>query len=353
MDYVQLGRTGVRVSPLCVGCMNFGRVGADGTSVTDENASIRIIHKAIDAGLNFFDTANVYTYGVSETIVGKALEGGKREHVILATKFFNSTGLGPNDWGGSRRHIVLEVEKSLTRLRTDWIDLYQIHRPDPTTPVEETLRALDDLVHQGKVRYVGSSVYPAWQLAEAQWMSERYNLVRFMSEQPPYSIFARGIERDVLPFCAKYGIAVINWSPVARGWLTGRIRRDRPDTSPGTRMAETQEWLGSPEGQHRLDLVEKLIPLAEAKDCTLSQFALAWCLSNPAITSPIIGPRTEKQLDDALGALCVEITQNDRASVDRIVSPGTMVPGRCPEVNAWNTYYAGKPAPPLPGPSAK
>jgi len=333
--------------------MNFGRVGKDSVPVTDEKTSIRIVHKAIDAGVNLIDTANVYTYGVSETITGKALAGGKRDGVVLATKFFNRMGHGANDWGGSRRHIMLEVEQSLKRLGTDWIDLYQMHRPDPATPVEETLRALDDLVRQGKVRYVGSSVYQAWQLAEAQWMSDRHNLVRFVSEQPPYSIFARGIEREVLPFCLKYDIAVVNWSPVARGWLTGRIRKEGAEPTPGTRMVENAEWLDAPEGRNRLDLVEKLMPLADEKGCTLSQFAVAWCLSNPAITSPIIGPRTVEQLDDSLGALTVRITDEDRARVDEIVPPGTMVPGRCPEVNAWNTYYAGKPAPALPGPPSK
>jgi aryl-alcohol dehydrogenase-like predicted oxidoreductase len=334
----------VRVSPLCLGCMNFGRVGADGAPVTDEAASIRIIHRAIDEGVNFLDTANVYTHGASETIVGKALKDGKRESVFLATKFFNRMGDGPNDWGGSRRHIMQAVEASLQRLDTDWIDLYQMHRPDPFTPVDETLRALDDLVMQGKVRYVGSSVYSGWQLAEAQWVSDVRNLVRFVSEQPPYSIFARGIEREVLPFCLKYDIAVVNWSPVARGWLTGRIRRDSPDAAAGTRMAETHEWVASPEGQNRLELVEQLMPLAEAKGVTLSQFAVAWCLTNPAITSPIIGPRTEEQLVDSLGALGVEIADDDTAAVDRIVPPGTMVPGQSPEVNTWNTYYAGRPS---------
>jgi len=345
MRYVQFGRTGVRVSPLCLGTMNFGRVAADGTLVADEPTSIRIMHRAIDAGVNFFDTANFYTRGASETIIGKALKDGKRQEVILATKCFHRMGDGPNDWGSSRRHIMMQVEASLARLQTDWIDLYQMHRPDPTTPIDETLRALDDLVRQGKVLYVGSSTFPAWKLCEAQWRSDVLGAARFVSEQPPYSIFARGIEREVLPFCAAYSIAVMPWSPVARGWLTDRFRGGQKDVATATRMAENRGWLDTPEGRNRFALVQRLAPLAEAKGCSLSQFAVAWCLSNPVVTAPIIGPRTMEQLEDSLGALDVAITDADRAQVDEIVPPGTMVPGECPEMNAWNTWYRGIPDP--------
>jgi len=345
VDYVQLGKTGIRVSPLCLGTMNFGRVAGDGSLVTDESTSIRIIHRALDAGINFVDTANMYTKGASETIVGKALKDGRREEVVLATKFFHRMGEGPNDWGGSRRHIMLQVEGSLKRLGTDWIDLYQMHRPDFTMPIEETLRALDDLVREGKVRYIGSSTFPAWKLCEAQWMSEKWGLARFVSEQPPYSIFARGIEREVVPFCEKHEIALLGWSPVARGWLTDRFRKGPTQVEDATRMAENRAWIESPEGRNRLALVERIAPLAAAKGCTLSQFALAWCLSNPAITSAITGPRTMEQLEDSIGSLSVEITSEDQAAVDQIVPPGAMVPGQCPEVSAWDTWYMGKLAP--------
>lgn len=345
MNYVQLGSTGVRVSPLCLGTMNFGRVAADGSPVADEPTSVRIIHRALDGGVNFVDTANFYMRGITESIVGRALAGGKREGVVLATKFFHRMGDDPNDWGGSRRHIVQQVERSLKRLQTDWIDLYQMHRPDFTMPIDETLHALDDLVRQGKVRYIGSSTFPAWAICEAQWTSERLRLARFVSEQPPYSIFARGIEREVLPFCEKYRVAVLAWSPVARGWLTDRFRKGRAEVDDATRMAENRAWIDTPEGRERLALVERLTPLAEAKGCTLSQFALAWCLAHPAITSAIIGPRTMGQLEDSIGALDVRITQEDRTAVDEIVPPGTMVRGQCPEVNAWDTWYMGKLSP--------
>jgi len=322
--------------------MNFGRVASDGRLVVDEAASIRIVHRAIDLGINFVDTANVYTQGVSETIVGKALSGGKRQRVVLATKFCHRVGDGPNDWGGSRRHIMLEVEKSLKRLQTDWIDLYQMHRPDYTAPIDESLRALDDLVRQGKVRYIGSSTFPAWALCEAQWASDKLGVAKFVAEQPPYSIFARGIEREVLPFCAAYGIAVLAWSPVARGWLTDRFRGGAAGVEDATRMAENRGWLESDEGRARLRLVERLAPLATAQGCTLSQFALGWCLGNPVITAAITGPRTEEQLLDSVGALTVKLSADDRKAVDQIVPPGTMVPGQCPEVSAWNSWYVGK-----------
>ena len=325
--------------------MNFGRVAGDGSLVTNEATSAGIMHRAIEAGINFFDTANMYTRGVSEAIVGTALRDGKRERIILATKCFHRMGDGPNDWGASRRHIMMQVEGSLQRLQTDWINLYQMHRPDPTTPVDETLRALDDLVRQGKVRYIGSSTFPAWKLCEAQWQSDALGLERFATEQPPYSIFARGIERDVLPFCAKYDIAVLPWSPVARGWLTDRFRGGKSDVETASRMAENRDWLDTPHGRERFALAQKLAVLSEAKGCTLSQFAVAWCLSNPAVTSPIIGPRTIEQLEDGLGALEVEITDEDRESVDAIVPPGAMVPGECPEMNAWNTWYRNTPDP--------
>src|SRR5213079_2529627 len=220
MELRALGKTGVHVSPLCLGAMMFGAWGE-----TDHDESIRIIHSALDAGVNFIDTADVYSRGESEEIVGKALAGGRRDNVVLATKVHGRMGDDPNQFGNSRRWIVREVEASLRRLQTDWIDLYQVHRPEADTDIDETLGALTDLVHQGKVRHIGSSTFPAELIVEAQWASERRNLERFVCEQPPYSIFARGIEAGVLPTCERYGIGVIPWSPLAGGWLTGKFRR--------------------------------------------------------------------------------------------------------------------------------
>src|SRR5579884_3153524 len=287
MEYRKLGRTGLKVSPLCLGAMMFGQRGN-----ADHADSIRIIHRALDAGINFVDTANVYSNGESEEIVGKALRG-RRDEVVLATKVHGEMGPGPNDRGNSRDHIMREVENSLRRLQTDYIDLYQIHRPDPDTPVEETLRALDDLVHQGKVRYIGSSTFPAWELVESYWVSDKYNLARFECEQPPYSIFVRGIEKDVLPVCQKYGTGVIPWSPLNRGWLAGKYRKGQQfDEQSRMKRDRFIDQIDSPAGQRKLELVEELIPMAQEIGVNLAQYALAWTLTNPVITAPIIGPRT-------------------------------------------------------------
>ncbi|HEY7779808.1 MAG TPA: aldo/keto reductase [Ktedonobacterales bacterium] len=320
MDYRNLGRAGVRVSPLCLGTMMFGARGN-----ADHADAIRIIHRALDAGINFVDTANVYSNGESEEIVGKALKG-RRDAVVLATKVHMPMGDGPNDQGNSRAHILREVENSLRRLQTDYIDLYQLHRPDPNTPIEETLGALDDLVHAGKVRYIGSSTFAAWELVESYWASARLHLARFVCEQPPYSIFARGIERDVLPVCQKYGTGVIVWSPLSRGWLTGKYHQGA-SYSPEARAARDRFITkpDTPEGQRRMELVEALIPLAEEVDANLAQYALAWTLANPMVTAPIIGPRTMEQLEDNLGALDVAIPPEHLRRIDELVPPGTDV----------------------------
>jgi aryl-alcohol dehydrogenase-like predicted oxidoreductase len=321
MDYRTLGRTGVKVSPLCLGAMMFGQRGN-----TDHADCIRIIHRALDAGINFVDTANVYSNGESEEIVGEALRGC-RDRVVLATKVHGEVGPGPNDRGNSRVHILREVENSLRRLQTDYIDLYQIHRPDPDTPIEETLRALDDLVRSGKVRYIGSSTFAAWELVESYWVSDRYNLARFESEQPPYSIFVRAIEKDVLPVCEKYGTGVIPWSPLNRGWLAGKYRRGQ-DVDPQSRVGRGDQFIDrpdSPSGQKKLDLVEELIPMAEKVGASLAQYALAWTLTNPTITAPIIGPRTMEQLEDNLSALEVRIPSEHLQRIDELVPPGTDV----------------------------
>src|SRR5262245_38998781 len=233
MQHRALGRTGTKVTPLCLGAMMFGAWGE-----TDHDESIRIIHRALDAGINFIDTADVYSRGESEEIVGKALGGGRRENVVLATKVHGTMGDDPNQFGNSRRWIIREVEDSLRRLGTDWIDLYQIHRPEPDTDIEETLGALTDLVRAGKVRYIGSSTYPASRIVEAQWAARERNLERFVCEQPPYSMIVRGIEADVLPTAQRHGMAVIPWSPLAGGWLSGRWRKgaEAPQSTRAERL---------------------------------------------------------------------------------------------------------------------
>src|SRR6476646_9741056 len=249
MQLRNLGATGVKVSPLCLGAMMFGDWGN-----TDHDESIRIIDAALDAGINFIDTADVYSRGESEEIVGKALQGGRRDNVVLATKVHGTMGDDPNEFGNSRRWIVKEVENSLRRLQTDWIDLYQIHRPEQDTHIDETLGALSDLVHQGKVRYIGSSTFPASAIVEAQWVSERRNRERFVCEQPPYSMLVRGIEYDVLPTCEKYGIAVIPWSPLGGGWLSGRWRKGADDlTSHRAARIPTRYDLSLPGNQQKLE----------------------------------------------------------------------------------------------------
>src|ERR671925_932049 len=260
MELRTLGRTGVKVSPLCLGAMMFGAWGE-----TDHDESIRIIHRALDAGINFIDTADVYARGESEEIVGKALAAGRREHVVLATKVHGTMGDDPNQFGNSRRWIIREVESSLKRLGTDWIDLYQIHRPElETTDIDETLGALTDLVRAGKVRYIGSSTFPPSQIVEAQWVADKRGRERFVCEQPPYSILVRAVEADVLPTCARYGMGVIPWSPLAGGWLSGRWRKgqETPTSSRQQRLPHRFD-LSLPDNQRKLDAADSLAQLAE------------------------------------------------------------------------------------------
>jgi aryl-alcohol dehydrogenase-like predicted oxidoreductase len=321
VEYRNLGHCGIKVSPLCLGTMMFGKRGN-----ADHADCIRIIHRALDAGINFVDTANVYSSGESEEITGEALKG-RRQEVVLATKVRFAMGEGPNDQGNSRSHILREVENSLRRLQTDYIDLYQIHRPDPETPILETLEALDVLVRDGKVRYIGSSTFAAWELIESYWVSDRHNLARFSSEQPPYSIFTRAIETDVLPVCAKYGAGVIPWSPLNRGWLAGKYRKHRqPD--PQSRVGRQDPFIDAPDspaGQRKLDLVETLVRMAEEVGVSLAQYALAWTLINPTVTAPIIGPRTMEQLENNLGTLEVKIPAEHLRRIDSLAPPGTDV----------------------------
>ena len=319
MEYRQLGRTGVMVSPLCLGAMMFGEWGNP-----DHDDSIRIVHRALDAGINFVDTADVYSGGESEEIVGKAL-AGRRDEIVLATKVHGSMGEDPNRRGNSRRWIVHEVEASLRRLQTDWIDLYQVHRPEPGTDIDETLGALTDLVRQGKIRYLGSSTFQPSQIVEAQWTAERRGRERFACEQPPYSILVRGIEAEVLPVCERYGMGVIPWSPLAGGWLSGRFREDGDATSRRAERLPQRYDLSIPENQRKLDAAEALARLAEEAGMPLVQLALAFVLRHPAVTAPIVGPRTMEQLEGLLGATEVTLPDEVLDRIDEIVPPGTNV----------------------------
>jgi aryl-alcohol dehydrogenase-like predicted oxidoreductase len=324
MEMRPLGRTGVQVSPLCLGAMMFGAWGN-----TDHDDSIRIIHHALDAGINFIDTADVYSRGESEEIVGKALANGRRDDVVLATKVHGKMGDDPNEYGNSRRWIVKEVDNSLRRLKTDWIGLYQIHRPEPETDIDETLGALTDLVRAGKVRYIGSSTFPPSEVVEAQWVAEKRGRERFVCEQPPYSILVRGIEADLLPTCQRYGMGVIPWSPLAGGWLSGKFRRGgEGDEQPSSRRAQMlpQRYdLSIPENQRKLDAAEALAQLAEENGMTLIEMALAFVIRHPAVTAAIIGPRTMEHLESQLPAADTKLSDELLDRIDEIVPPGVNV----------------------------
>jgi aryl-alcohol dehydrogenase-like predicted oxidoreductase len=321
MEMRAFGRTGVQVSVLCLGCMMFG-------GKTGPEDSYAIIDRALDAGINFLDTANVYSRGRSEEVTGEALKrNGKRQQVFLATKVHGR--MDDNDvnaFGTSRRHIIAECDASLRRLQTDYIDLYQLHRPRPEIAIDETLRALDDLVRAGKIRYIGTSTFAAWQVVESLWAAKEYGLNRTVCEQPPYNLLDRRIERELLPMARTYGIATIPWSPLAGGLLTGKYSRDTPPPSD-SRFADVKN---NALQQRRMndqiwDVIEALKGLADEKGCTLSQFALAWVAQQAGVTSPIIGPRTMEQLEDNLKALEITIHPEDQARIDNIIAPGTMV----------------------------
>jgi aryl-alcohol dehydrogenase-like predicted oxidoreductase len=321
MELRTLGRTGVQVSPLCLGAMMFGAWGNP-----DHDESIRIIHRALDAGLNFIDTADVYSRGESEEIVGKALAGGRRDNVVLATKVHGTMGEDPNEFGNSRRWITREVENSLRRLKTDWIDLYQIHRPEADTDIDETLGVLTDLVRAGKVRYIGSSTFPPSQIVEAQWVAERRGRERFVSEQPPYSILIRGVENDVLPTCRRHGMGVIPWSPLAGGWLTGRYRlgQDIPASHRAERIPSRYDMSLSG-NQRKLEVADALAKVADEAGITLIEMAIAFVIRHTAVTAAIIGPRTMEHLDSQLGAADVELSDEVLDKIDEIVPPGVNV----------------------------
>ena len=318
MNYRNLGSTGVKVSPLCLGAMMFG-----GWGNPDHDDSMRIIHSAIDAGINFIDTADAYSAGESEEIVGKAVSG-RRDSLVIATKVHFPVSTDPNQQGNSRRWIIQECENSLRRLGTDYIDLYQIHRPDPDVAIDETLGALTDLVRQGKVRYLGSSTFPPSSIVEAQWTAERRQRERFVCEQPPYSMLVRGIETEVLPTCQKYEMGVIPWSPLAGGWLSGKWRKGVENlTSRRAERLPQRYDLSLPGNQAKLEAATDLGDLAEKAGITLIHMALAFVLRHPAVTSAIIGPRTQEHLDSQIGALDVTLDDAVLDRIDEIVRPGT------------------------------
>ena len=318
MELRTLGRTGVKVSPLCLGAMMFGAWGE-----TDHDECIRIIHRALDAGINFIDTADVYSRGESERIVGKALAGGRRDHVVLATKVHGKMGDDPNQFGNTRRWITHEVDNSLQRLGTDWIDLYQIHRPELDTDIDETLGALTDLVRAGKVRMIGSSTFPAHSIVEAQWVAERRGRERFVTEQPPYSLLTRGIEADVLPVTETYGMGVIPWSPLAGGWLSGRWSADSPPESRRAELVPSRYDMSIPGNRRKLEAVDALAKVADSAGITLIELALAFVVEHPAVTAAIIGPRTLDHLESQLPAADVKLSQEVLDQIDEIVPPGT------------------------------
>jgi aryl-alcohol dehydrogenase-like predicted oxidoreductase len=325
MEYRPLGRTGVVVSQMCLGAMMFGAFGNP-----DHDDAVRIIHQALDAGINFIDTADGYSAGESELILGKALTGGRRDNVVLAVKFGVPFGdQGPNHRGASRRWITEAVEGSLRRLQTDWIDLYQVGVPDPSTDIDETLGAMSDLVHVGKIRSFGASKVPASQIVEAQWVTDRRGHERFRTEQSPYSLLTRAIEYDLLPTCQRYGMGVMAYSPLASGWLSGKYRKGQEVSGPGS-AARLQRWPGrfdasNPENAPKLDAADALGALADEAGLTLVQMAVAFAVRHPAVTSTIIGPRTMEHLDGYLAADGIELSGDVLNRIDEIVRPGFTV----------------------------
>lgn len=312
MQYRSLGRTGIKVSPYCLGAMMFGKLGN-----SDHDDAARIVHKALDAGINFIDTADRYSAGESEEIIGKALKG-RRDKIVLATKVHGPMGDDPNMQGNSRRWITRAVEDSLRRLQTDYIDLYQIHRPSPDTDIEETLSVLTDLMRAGKVRAIGSSTFPVSEIVEAQWMAERRGLARFRTEQPPYSILDRGIERDMLPTCQRYGMGVLVWSPLSKGLLTGRYRKGQP-LPDSLRVKVFPKQMSD---ERSLDTVEELILLAVEAGLSLTHMAMAFVMAHPGVTSAILGPRTMEHLDDLLAGAELRLSDDLLDQIDQIAPPG-------------------------------
>lgn len=317
MEYRLLGRTGVRVSPLCLGALNFGEP-------TPEPEAIALLHHALAQGINFVDTSNSYGRGNSESIVGRALSGGRRQHVVLATKFHFAQSEDVNDRGNSRRHLIAALDDSLRRLQTDWVDLYQVHRPQFDLAQDETLRALDDVVRAGKVRYIGCSGYPAWLVMEGLALSDRHGWARMVSEQPPYNILDRRIENELVPLAERYQLALLPWSPLAMGLLAGRYPQD------GTPQADTraQRWGGPYAARvtpQAVRTAQRFAELAHTHGCEPAALAVRWLCGQPAVTAPIIGPRNIAQLDAYLNALALDLTPELRSTIDALVPPGSAV----------------------------
>jgi aryl-alcohol dehydrogenase-like predicted oxidoreductase len=338
MEYRVLGRTGVRVSELCLGAMMFGWWGEP-----EEAECAKMLHRALDAGINFIDTADVYSSGQSEEFVGSILaKSGVRDQVVLATKVNGAMGQGANERGNSRRWIMREVEDSLRRLQTDWIDVYQIHRPDPVTDIEETLGALTDLVRSGKVRAVGSSTFPAPQIVEAQWAADRRGLERFTCEQPPYSLLVRGAEAEVLPACQRYGMGVITWSPLAGGWLTGQYRAGREVPQSRRAMLLPARYdMALEANQRKLAATDQLALLAAEAGLSLIGLSLGFVLRHPAVTSVIIGPRTMEHLESQLPAAGATLPDDVLDRIDEIVPPGVTLN---PDDAGWQSPALTDPA---------
>ncbi|MFD8813521.1 aldo/keto reductase [Streptomyces sp. NPDC059627] len=317
MQYRTLGRTGVQVSALGLGAMNFGAIGR-----TTQEEATAIVDAALDAGINLIDTADMYGQGESEEMVGKAI-AGRRDDIVLATKAGMPMGDERNHRGGSRRWLVTELENSLRRLGVDHVDLYQIHRWDPATSDEETLSALTDLQRAGKIRHFGSSTYPAYRIVQGQWAAREHHLSRYVTEQPSYSILQRGVETHVLPVTEEYGMGVLAWSPLASGWLSGAVRRDRDITTSRARLLPDRFDLTLPANQARLDAVERLAVVADGAGLTLIQLALGFVTAHPAVTSALIGPRTPEHLRSQLAAADIVLSADVLDAIDAIVAPGT------------------------------
>jgi aryl-alcohol dehydrogenase-like predicted oxidoreductase len=314
-----LGRTGVHVSPLCLGTMMFGAMGN-----ADVDDCVRIIHRAVDAGINLIDTADIYSHGAAEEILGKAIAGGLRDDLIIATKFSLPMSEYRNRAGSSRRWIFRSVDASLRRLGTDWIDIYQAHRPDPTADIEETIDALDHLVRAGKILYAGHSTFAPHEIVEAQWAAQRRHATGFVTEQPRYSLLSRAIEKDVLPLCAKYQLGVLPWSPLAGGWLSGRDLSGSVELrSPRGRTMPARYDPRAPENAATVTAVKAFQELATELDLSLIHLALAFVISHPTVTSAIIGPRTMEHLESQLGAVAVNLGSDVMARIDEIVPPET------------------------------
>jgi len=317
MNYRRLGRSGLKISPLILGTLNFG-------NPTPKQDAFKIIHRAIDAGINLFDCADVYAEGESERILGEALaQNGKRKEVFVTSKVFMKTGPGPNDAGNSKHHIIESCEASLKRLRTDYIDIYFLHRTDFDIPQEESLAALDLLVRQGKVRYIGSSTHPAWRVVEALWISDRHHYPKFICEQPPYNLLERRIENEIIPMCRAYDLGLITWSPLAQGMLA--CRYTDPANLPMGSRGTLREIYAERITKRGIEIGLQLAQRAIEKGCTVSQLALAWVINQPGITGAIIGPRTLGQMEDLLPSADMKLDESDLRFCDELVSPGTHV----------------------------